>query len=170
MNSTTLRPWKYSRIKVMAALVIVMVALAAMLLQADSAIAVPPVIAAENTESIITDLSTVTWSPYPGVPKGAELAVLRGDPATEPSESVARLPAGYLFPHHYHTSRELLIFIEGDFTYITDDGTMQTLNTNAYLNLPSGTKHSVRCGAEPCLLYAQYDGPYDLILSPPPGS
>ncbi len=164
MNSITLKQWKASIIRIIEALVIVMVVLAGMLLPANRAIA------AENTESIITDLSTVTWSPYPGVPEGAELAVLRGDIATEPSEAVARLPAGYLFPHHYHTSRELLIFLEGNFTYIRDDGTTQTFNTNAYLNLPGGTKHSVRCGQQPCLLYAQYDGPYDLILSPPPGS
>ncbi len=170
MNSTTLKQWKFSIVKVIGALVIVMVVLAGMLLPAESAIAQSAleVIAAENPESIITDLSTLTWSPYPGVREGAELAVLRGDPATEPSEAVARLPAGYLFPHHYHTSRELLIFIEGDFTYIADDGTTQTLDNNAYLNLSGGTKHSVRCGPEPCLLYAQYDGPYDLILSPPP--
>ncbi len=124
----------------------------------------------ENTGSIITDVSTVAWSPYPGVPEGAELAVLRGEPNKEPSDSVARLPAGYLFPHHYHTSRELLIFLEGDFTYIMDDGTARDLSANAYLSLPSGTRHSVRCGSEPCLLYAHYDGPYDLILVPPPGT
>ena len=164
MDSTTLKQWKASIIRIIEASVIVMVVLAGMLLPANGAIA------AENTESIITDLSTVTWSPYPGIPEGAELAVLRGDPATDFLEAVARLPAGYLFPHHYHTSRELLIFLEGNFTYIADDGTAQIFNTNAYLNLPSGTKHSLRCGPKPCLLYAQYDGPYDLILSPPPGS
>ncbi|MGK7952517.1 MAG: DUF4437 domain-containing protein [Xenococcaceae cyanobacterium] len=170
MNSTTLKQWQASIIGIIAELVIVMVVLAGMLLQADSAIAqsAPATFVAENGESIITDLSTVTWSAYPGIPEGAELAVLRGDPATDFLEAVARFPAGYLFPHHYHTSRELLIFLEGDFTYINDDGTAQIFNTNAYLNLPSRTKHSLRCGAEPCLLYARYDGPYDLILSPAP--
>lgn len=164
MNSTTLKQWAASIIRRIEALLLVILVLGVMFLQSEG------VLASENSESIITNLSTVTWSPYPGVPEGAELAMLRGNSAIEPSEALARLPAGYLFPHHYHTSRELLLFIEGDFTYIADDGTTQTLEDKAYLNLPGGTKHSVLCGDEPCLLYAQYDGPYDLILSPPPSS
>ena len=94
--------------------------------------------------------------------------MLSGNPATGASEVVIRLPAGYLFPHHSHTSREVLFWSKGEFTYIADDGTKQSLKAGSYLDLPSGTKHSVICGQQPCLVYARYDKPFDLVLSSGP--
>ncbi|MDJ0745698.1 MAG: cupin domain-containing protein [Xenococcaceae cyanobacterium MO_167.B27] len=162
MISTTLKRAKTATFNFMKTAVILLVLLAAMLLSSQSALS------AENTNSKIADLSTLTWKPLEGIPEGAEVAVLNGNPATGASEVAIRLPAGYLFPHHSHTSSEVLFWSEGEFTYIADDGSKQTLKPDSYLNLPSGTKHSVVCGEQPCLVYARYDKPFDLLLSPPP--
>ena len=162
MISKTLKQAKTATFNFIRTAVILVLLLAGILFPSQSALSV------ENTNSAIADLSTVTWKPLEGVPKGAEVAVLSGNPATGASEVMIRLPAGYLFPHHSHTSREVLFWSEGKFTYIADDGTKQTLEPDSYLNLPSGTKHSVLCGQEPCLVYARYDKPFDLLLSPAP--
>ena len=162
MISKTLKQAKTATFNFIRTAVILVLLLAGILFPSQSALSV------ENTNSAIADLSTVTWKPLEGVPKGAEVAVLSGNPATGASEVVIRLPAGYLFPHHSHTSPEVLFWSEGEFTYISDDGTKQDLGPDSYLNLPSGTKHSVLCGQEPCLVYARYDEPFDLLLSPAP--
>ena len=162
MISKTLNRAKTTTFKFMKTAVVLVLLLAAMLFPSQSALSV------ENTNSAIADPLTVTWKPLEGIPKGAEVAVLSGNPATGASEVMIRLPAGYLFPHHSHTSREVLFWGEGEFTYIADDGTKQTLEPDSYLNLPSGTKHSVVCGQQPCLVYARYEEPFDLLLSPAP--
>ena len=162
MMSKTLKPAKTATLKLMGTTMIAIVLLITILLPCQPALSV------ENTDNIITNLSTVTWKALDGVPEGAEVAVLSGNPATGASEVAIRLPAGYLFPHHSHTSPEVLFWSEGQFTYIADDGTQQNLEPDSYLNLPSGTKHSVLCGQDPCLVYARYDEPFDLLLSPAP--
>ncbi|MDJ0633002.1 MAG: cupin domain-containing protein [Xenococcaceae cyanobacterium MO_188.B29] len=162
MRSQTLQQAKTATFKFIRTAVILLLLLAGILFSAQSALAV------ENTQSAIADPSTLTWQPLAGIPEGAEVAVLSGNPATSASEVMIRLPAGYLFPHHSHSSREILFWSEGEFTYIADDGSKQTLAPDSYLNLPSGTKHSVVCGQEPCLVYARYDRPFDLLLSPAP--
>lgn len=123
----------------------------------------------ENTHSVITDLSALHWEPWKGVPEGAEIAILWGNQKTGPSDAVVKLPPGYVFPHHHHSARELLVWMQGAFTYIDDTGTTQQLGPMAYLNLAPGTKHSVRCGkAEPCILYLTFDEPVDLHIHPQP--
>lgn len=54
----------------------------------------------------IIDLNKVQWSPLEleGFPAGAEIAVLRGDLA-HGSESIVRVPAGYVIPHLHQRPR-----------------------------------------------------------------
>lgn len=162
MISKTLKPEKITAFKFILTAVIILLLLVGIFFPAPSALS------AENSKTTITDLSSLTWKPLEGIPKGVEVAVLSGNPATGSSEVVLRLPPGYLFPHHSHTSPEILFWSKGEFTYIADDGTKQNLGSDSYLNLPSGTKHSVVCGQEPCLVYARYNKPFDLLLSSAP--
>ncbi len=171
MKSETLTPAKTVAFKFLKTAVILMLLLATILFPSSSALS------SENPRSAtasrlglgeIASYSTLTWKTLEGIPEGAEVAVLMGNPVTGASEVLIRLPAGYLFPHHSHTSPEVLFWSQGEFTYIADDGTKQTLEPGSYLNLPSGTKHSVLCGQELCLVYARYDKPFDLLLNPAP--
>ena len=57
------------------------------------------------------------WGPAPAVfPKGAEMAVLSGDPA-KGGVFVIRLktPAGYRIPAHHHPTDEYVTIVSGDF-------------------------------------------------------
>lgn len=160
MISQTLKQAKIATLKFIKITVILVLLLVGMLFSPSSAFSL------KNVNSAIADPSSLTWKPLEGIPEGVEVAVLSGNPATGASEVVLSLPAGYFFPHHAHSSREVLFWSKGDFTYIADDGTKQNLEAGSYLNLPSGTKHSVVCGQQPCLVYARYDKPFDLLLGP----
>jgi len=61
--------------------------------------------------------SELKWGPAPpGLPAGAQLAVLSGDPG-KPGLFTVRIkfPAGYTVPPHHHPADEMVTVIEGDF-------------------------------------------------------
>lgn len=62
---------------------------------------------------------SLRWGPPPpGVPAGAELAVLSGDPSKEGMFTIrVRVPAGYTVPPHHHPTVELVTIIDGDLSY-----------------------------------------------------
>ena len=92
MISKTLKQAKITTFQFLVNTIILVLLLAGMLFTSPSALS------AENTKSTITDPSSLTWKPLEGIPEGAEVAVLSGNPATGSSEVIIRLPAGYLFP------------------------------------------------------------------------
>ena len=84
------------------------------------------------------DLDKVVWEPLEvdGLAPGAEIAVIRGDLAKDHSESVVRLPSGYLLRKHTHTSDELYVWISGSFTLTAHDGTETKFRGPAYISYP----------------------------------
>ena len=63
-----------------------------------------------------TDLQ---WGPAPAVfPKGAEMAVVSGDPSkAAPFVVELRMPDGYRFPPHFHPTDETVEVKQGTFLY-----------------------------------------------------
>jgi len=59
------------------------------------------------------------WGPAPAVfPKGAEMAVVSGDPGkAAPFTVELRLPDGYRFPPHFHPTAERVQVKQGTFLY-----------------------------------------------------
>ena len=78
----------------------------------------------------IIDLKKIVWEPLKGegIPPGARIAMLHGDLAAGGGELLVYLPAHYTFPNHSHTSDELYVWLQGDFTYIAADGTVTPLS------------------------------------------
>jgi quercetin dioxygenase-like cupin family protein len=111
----------------------------------------------------IIDLQNVVWEPLKGegIPSGVQIALLRGDLAAGGGELLVRLPANLTFPNHSHTSDELYVWIQGDFTYIAEDGTATPLSRHAYISLPGNVPHALKCGKTPCIFYVRYAGPFD---------
>jgi hypothetical protein len=116
-----------------------------------------------GTGQTIIDLKKVVWEPLKGegIPPGVQIATLHGDLAAGGGELLVRLPAHYTFPNHSHTSDELYVWIQGDFTYIADDGTATPLSGNIYIRLPGNVPHALRCGKTPCIFYVRYTAPFD---------
>jgi quercetin dioxygenase-like cupin family protein len=118
----------------------------------------------------IIDLQKVVWEPLKGegIPPGVQIAMLRGDLAAGGGELLVRLPANLTFPNHSHTSDEIYVWIQGDFTYIAEDGTATPLSRHAYISLPANVPHALRCGKTPCVFYVRYPGPFDYKIHPMP--
>jgi quercetin dioxygenase-like cupin family protein len=123
-----------------------------------------------GTGQTIIDLQNVIWEPLKGegIPPGVQIALLRGDLAAGGGELLVRLPAHYTFPNHSHTSDELYVWIQGDFTYIAADGTATPLSRHAYISLPANVPHALKCGKTPCVFYVRYPGPFDYKIHPMP--
>src|SRR4051812_11356620 len=67
---------------------------------------------------VMVAASTLQWGEAPpALPKGAQLAVLSGDPAqTGPYVVRLRMPAGYKIPPHWHPTDEHVTVVEGTFS------------------------------------------------------
>jgi len=73
--------------------------------------------AAGSPASAQINSSELKWGPAPpGLPGGAMLAVLSGDPGKAGLFTVRiKFPAGYTVPPHHHPADEMVTVIEGDF-------------------------------------------------------
>ncbi|MBV9249071.1 MAG: cupin domain-containing protein [Acetobacteraceae bacterium] len=71
-----------------------------------------------EAQEMIAGASEVRWVPVPAaLPKGAEIAVLFGDPAAEgPYVVRLKLPAGYVLPPHHHPTAEYITVLSGSFS------------------------------------------------------
>ena len=123
-------------------------------------------------DQTIVDITKVVWSPLEveGLPKGGEIAVLRGDLAKGEAEALLRFPPVYVVPNHSHTSDELYIWISGAFTLIAHDGTRTAFAGPAYISFPGNAPpHGLECGkAAPCVLFLKYSRPFDIQYFPEP--
>lgn len=82
----------------------------------------------------------------PGLPKGAKLAVLYGDPGKDgPYVIRLKAPGGYKVPPHWHTQTENLTVISGTLYLGSGDtmdmGAAHALKTGGFHNLPGGMHH-----------------------------
>jgi quercetin dioxygenase-like cupin family protein len=99
---------------------------------------------AASAQMNATDLK---WSPVPAVfPKGAQIAVLSGDPAKSGMFAIRlRMPAGYAVAAHHHPSDEILTVISGDFSLGMGDrlnrAKVATLRAGGFARAPAGMNH-----------------------------
>lgn len=123
-------------------------------------------------DQTIIDVSKVAWGPLnlEGLPKGAQIAVLRGDLSKGDAEILLRLPAGYKIPNHSHTSDEVYVWLSGAFTLVAYDGTRIQFAGPAFMSFPGNARpHGLECAASgPCVLYLKYSRPFDIKYFPEP--
>lgn len=107
------------------------------------------------------------WNPCPSIfPKGCEVTVLHGDPATGRSDVFLRTPANYRLPPHWHTSPEHMILVSG-VLHVTYEGQKPSiLKAGSYAYGPAKAKHEARCSnAGPCVLFIVFESPIDAVLA-----
>src|ERR1700709_1284225 len=104
-------------------------------------------------DQTIADIGKMEWAPLDlkGLPKGIEIAVLRGDLAKGGGEILLRTPPKYVVPQHSHTSDEVYVWLKGAFTYVAADGSKQKMTAPAYISLPGNSPHALECGDEQCV-------------------
>jgi hypothetical protein len=109
------------------------------------------------------------WAPIdPSQPKGAQVAVISGDPATGPVAFELKLPKGAV-PLHYHTSDYYAVVVAGSQKHYLpgDDASKQKANPvgTAWFQ-PGGsdkTAHNDECVTDSCTLFIMMPGKLDLI-------
>jgi quercetin dioxygenase-like cupin family protein len=101
----------------------------------------------------------VQWQPGPpSLPKGAQIAVLEGDPGKEgPFVFRVKLPDGYRVPPHTHPKTERITVLAGTF-YIGmgdkfDAKAARPMPAGTYGHWPAGMKHFVWAKGETTLQF-----------------
>ena len=91
------------------------------------------------------------WAPAPpGLPPGAEAAVLDGDPAVagKPFTLRVKLPAGYKVPPHWHPVDENVTVLSGALMFGMgdrfDEGAMKALAPGSFVSTPKDMRHYVQ--------------------------
>lgn len=138
--------------------VIINSALATLLL-----IVVSAAVAEEKAISVSPTDTAIEWGPCPAFfPEGCEIAVLHGDPAKPNADIFFKIPGGYEFPAHWHTSAERMTLVSGqlDVTYIGQATTH--LKEGMYAYGPAKAVHHGKCiSQEACVLVIAFEEPVD---------
>lgn len=102
-------------------------------------------------------------------PKGAQQAVLWGDPTKGAHGVIDKFPAGLELPLHTHTYAHKVVMISGTMTITPDGGSPKELPAGSYLMMPGGVKHSTGCkaGAD-CVFFSEGSGKFDVKIVPAP--
>ena len=120
---------------------------------------------AAKGESVTVSASEVKWGPAPAAfPKGAQLAVLHGDPGKKGNFALRlKMPDGYRIAPHWHTQDEELTILSGTFLLAMGDkeGDAHALEAGAYHFLPGKMRHSASAKGD-VVLELHGTGPFDI--------
>ncbi len=109
--------------------------------------------------------SQIKWGPAPDfIPKGAQVAVLSGDPSKEGLYVVRlKLPAGYKIPAHNHPTAEMVTVIAGNFHLGMGDKLDQRkgirLTAGGYAEAPATMNHYA-WASSPTVVQVHGQGPF----------
>src|SRR5262249_333069 len=98
-------------------------------------------------EHVALSADQLSWGPAPpALPKGAQIAVLTGDPSKEGLYVVRlKVPAGYKVPAHVHPNDENVTVISGTFNIgmgeKLDESKGQALKTGGFAKISKGMQH-----------------------------
>ena len=129
------------------------------------------VASAEDAHTMIAP-DAIKWGPAPpGLPPGAEAAVLFGDPSKEGLFALRlKLPAGYAIPPHTHPADEVVTIISGTFKLgmgeAADESAATALPAGSFFALPPGTPHFAYIDEE-TVVQISTNGPWGLTYINP---
>ena len=121
---------------------------------------------AASTEHRMMKPADLKWGDMPpGLPPGAKMAVLNGDP-TQAGPFTVRLkaPAGYKVAPHTHPTAERVTVISGSFKIGMGekaDGPAEEMGPGSYVVLPPNMAHFVKGGTE-AIVQIDSEGPFQI--------
>jgi hypothetical protein len=127
---------------------------------------------ATGSAMIVTPFANARFAPVdPARPDGAQIAVLRGDPATGPSDMLMRMRRGE-GRLHVHSADYRLVVVSGTMRHWTTGGsaTAPDLGPGSYWFQPGDAAHADSCLSDECVMFIQWSGPRDGRLAPETGS
>lgn len=122
------------------------------------------IFAASGPRMIVTPSDSIVYQPVdPARPAGAQIAVLRGDPASGPSSMLMKFGKG-AGPMHIHSSDYDLVVLEGEMKHwdaSEDAATAKVLGPGSYWFQPGNQPHGDDCLSDECVMYVQWAGKRD---------
>jgi len=110
-------------------------------------VAFAPLVAMAEDQAVIAQTSSFKFAPAPpALPKGAQIAVLYGDPGKDgPFVIRLKFPSGYKIPAHMHPSDENVTVISGTLNFgmgdKLDPKKGEALKPGGYIHMPKGMHH-----------------------------
>jgi quercetin dioxygenase-like cupin family protein len=107
------------------------------------------------------------WTAGTGMLKGADVAVLSGDPMKAgPYVIRLKLPANTTFPAHFHGDTEMLTVISGTF-YVglgdkADATKVTALAPGSFASVPANVHHYALTKSEPVVIQINGVGPFSM--------
>lgn len=141
-----------------AALLLLAIAVVVAVVQTPSAQAPAP-----SVQYITPD--KINWKPVPaGLPPGAQIAVLSGDPTSDgPFVLRLKMPDGYKIAPHRHPVTETTTILSGEFRLGSgdtwDEGKLQTLPPGSVVSIPANQSHFAMAHGE-TIVQTQGLGPF----------
>ena len=136
-------------------------------LVAAAVVHAPRAAAADAHHTIVLD-DSVQWGPAPpSLPKGAQAAVLLGNPGQEgPFVLRLKFPAGFTVPPHRHSKDEVVTVLAG----VLAIGSGEKLDRDAatkmpamsFVNLPAGMPHYAIASGVETIVQINGVGPFDV--------
>ena len=120
-----------------------------------------------DDEHKVLATSEIKWGPAPpSIPKGAQVAVLYGDPAKEGLFAMRlKFPAGYQIPPHIHPKPEVVTVLSGTLHFGEGDTADKTkakaLPAGSFFAMPTGMQHYAFADEE-TVLQINTNGPWGL--------
>ena len=131
-----------------------------------------PVWAQATHPDLVAGPDAVKWGPVPpAFPKGAQIAVLSGDPSkSAPYVVRLKMPAGYQIPAHHHPTTENVTVISGSF-YAgmgdkLDQGGSQAFAPGGFVSMPANMNHFAWAKGE-TVVQVHGDGPFAIVYVNP---
>lgn len=120
---------------------------------------------------MMTEAAQLAWMPAQGLPPGAQVAVLFGDPSKPgPFALRFKFPAGYFIPTHSHPTDELITVLSGQarmaFGEDASEKTAGGMTTDAFMVLPAGYWHALWIDSE-TIVELHSTGPFGTTLLHP---
>jgi hypothetical protein len=121
-----------------------------------------------DKDHVVVRPADVKWLPAPpGLPAGAKVAVLTGDPTKSmPYVLRAKLPDGYKVPPHWHPTDENVTVIQGTLMVGKGEkfsaGDSEALPAGSFARMPRGMRHFAWTKGE-TIIQVHGVGPFDII-------
>lgn len=108
----------------------------------------------------------LTWGPCPPFfSSTCRIAVLHGAADAPNADVFFKVAAGDELPHHWHTSAERMVLVEGRLSVQYDGQSAVVLEPGMYAYGPPKLPHVGRCESEQdCVLFIAFEGPVDAFL------
>lgn len=122
--------------------------------------------AAGKAEAVFVNAKEIKWGvATPDLPKGAQIAVLYGDPSKSGLFTMRlKMPDGYKIPPHWHTQDEQLTIVSGTFVLHMGDtmkSNTHTLEAGGFHFLPGKMHHAAEVKGE-TVVQIHGMGPFDI--------